>query len=1036
MTKRLYILALLTAFVQVQLWAQGGTQTTKLNATTNGTTINFTPAVGFILSDDDGGDANGRYSRNKDYRITVCGSCQAPLRLGFNFTQFDVAPGDTLFIYDGNSINAPCLAAANNNNSIIFRTFYTSNLNTSGCLTLRFKTNADTAIGKGFLMNTDCSYPCELITPVIEETYFKQLNGVIIETRQMTDYTEYDTAITIDPDFGDTNVLIDSTVYHGAVLCFGECLVLKAHGDYHHEYGAYNPTDETTVFRWDFGNGDTLVGIGQAAMTGVACYRQVDCYDITLSLTDSAGCESTTSAAIRVRLAQNPIKTIYDLANICSTDSLLVDAGYGNTSTISLAPIAANNVVSKTNPAKTFIPDGPYCPTTCFQAPVNFNEFPRGRGVQSKEDICSICINYEHEFMGDYELSIICPSQRKVVLKYKNAPTGMPAGTGAGSGTYTGHPYGGNSHHSYDTSPTCDSLANVFGDGEDYCFSRNGQYLLVTGTLANDVSATLVSNNYLGHTTAPNNYIDNVTHTFNPIPVPYNQAGQNAGTQSYSTKHPSDHANKLDYYLPADDFSQLVGCPLNGQWNVEICDTWGSDNGWVFSWSLDICGISSGAGCHYQVALDTIIWHPDTSYADFDLGHYRGAVVRSVGHDNLNYVSTPDTAGTFPINVRLIDEFGCIWDTATKITSTWTPAPDLGPDRIICDVEYAVLDAKDRHTPTCNYKYTWEPTGSHNDTIHTLRNVGASTLYTVAVYNEMNNLRCETRDSVRVNVNMQPVPNFDPGVFPLEGCEPFTLNIKSTSLYASNFRWEFGDGAVSYSENPTHSYSAGTYGFKLFVTTPEGCMDSLVYTDLITVYPSPVSRFSWDPVNPTILHPSVQFINLTEPQTPDVIFRWEVQYDKDNPEAYHTLTDVNPTFEWYSLTGQDFSANYKTRLIARTEQIAPSGNLIVCADTAESSILLINDYLQFPTVVTANGDGINDKFIIRNLVEGQGYPYNSLAIYNRWGNLVFFKENIASEDDFWDPGKDNIPAGTYFFRFSGKGYLGNVQRTGTIEVLK
>ncbi|MBQ9473718.1 MAG: gliding motility-associated C-terminal domain-containing protein [Bacteroidales bacterium] len=1036
MKKRLSVIALLLAVVQVQLWAQGGTQTTKLDATTNGTTINFSPSTGFILSDDDAGDSRGRYSRNKDYRITVCGSCQAPLRLGFTFSQFDVAPGDTLFIYDGNSINAPCLAAANNNNSIEFRTFFTSNLNSSGCLTLRFKTNADTAIGTGFLMSTDCSYPCELITPVIEETYFKQLDGVIIETRQMNDYNEYDTAMVVDPDFGDTTMDIQTTTYHGAVLCFGECLVLKAHGDYHHDYGAYNPTDATTTFRWDFGNGDTLVGIGPAAMTGVACYRQVDCYDITLSLTDSAGCESTTSASIRVRLAQNPIKTIYDLANICSSDSLLVNADYNSNSTITLAPIAANNVVSKTNPAKTFIPDGPNCPTQCYRAPVNFNEFPRGRAVQSKEDICSICINYEHEFMGDYELSIICPTQRKAVLKYKNAPTGMPAGTGAGSGTFNGYPYGGNSHHSYDTSPICDSLSNMYGDGLDYCFSRNSSYILVTGVVASDPAATVVSNNYMGHTGSAPTFIDQVSYTFGTIPAPYLQAGQTCGTQSFSTKHPSDHANKFDYYLPADDFSQLVGCPLNGQWDVEICDSWGSDNGWVFNWSLDICGISSGAGCHYQVALDTIIWTPDTSYADFDLGHYRGAVVRSVGHDNLNYVSTPDTAGTFPIKVRLIDEFGCIWDTATKITSTWTPAPDLGPDRVVCDVEYAVLDAKDRHTASCNYKFMWEPTGSNNDTIHTMRNVGSSTLYTVAVYNEMNNLRCEARDSVRVHVYMQPVPNFDPGVFPLEGCEPFTINITNTSQYATNFRWEFGDGAVSYSENPSHSYSAGTYDFRLYVSTPEGCNDSLVYKELITVYSSPKAGFSWNPVNPTILHPSVQFANHTDPQSPENIYRWEIQYDKDNPESYHTLTDVNPTFEWSSPDGTDFSSRYKARLIARTEQLGPSGNLIVCADTAESTILLINDFLQFPSVVTPNGDGINDKFIINNLIEGLGFPYNSLAVYNRWGERVFYKENIASEEDFWDPGKDNTPAGTYFYRFSGKGYLGNVQRTGTVEVLR
>ena len=47
-----------------------------------------------------------------------------------------------------------------------------------------------------------------------------------------------------------------------------------------------------------------------------------------------------------------------------------------------------------------------------------------------------------------------------------------------------------------------------------------------------------------------------------------------------------------------------------------------------------------------------------------------------------------------------------------------------------------------------------------------------------------------------------------------------------------------------------------------------------------------------------------------------------------------------------------------------------------------------------------------------------------------------YKENISKEEDFWDPADDNIPAGTYFWRFSGKGYLGDIQRNGAVEVIK
>jgi len=39
-------------------------------------------------------------------------------------------------------------------------------------------------------------------------------------------------------------------------------------------------------------------------------------------------------------------------------------------------------------------------------------------------------------------------------------------------------------------------------------------------------------------------------------------------------------------YTSENPFSDLIGCPLNGIWSVEICDNLGSDNGFIFDWSL------------------------------------------------------------------------------------------------------------------------------------------------------------------------------------------------------------------------------------------------------------------------------------------------------------------------------------------------------------------------------------------------------------------------------------------------------------------
>ena len=104
--------------------------------------------------------------------------------------------------------------------------------------------------------------------------------------------------------------------------------------------------------------------------------------------------------------------------------------------------------------------------------------------------------------------------------------------------------------------------------------------------------------------------------------------------------------------------------------------------------------------------------------------------------------------------------------------------------------------------------------------------------------------------------------------------------------------------------------------------------------------------------------------------------------------------------------------------------------------------------LQFPTLVTPNGDGYNDCFGITNLTkskEEQGlcYENNTLSIYNRWGKLVYHKKNINLEEDFWCP-SDNMPEGTYFYYFAAHSfydyttdnYLYMVRRHGTFELIR
>lgn len=1073
--KHIRQLLLSLVLVLVASGAKAQITTYSLDSANNGSVINFT---GNIYITDDGGSA-GIYSDPQSYTITIakndpcheCGS-EEMYRFALVFEAFDIDPLDTLFIYDGLSTSAPLLKMCNNSlNNMSDKLLFVSPNNNDQAFTLYFKVRYHANSHQGFVIRTTCEIPCEKAIPFINDTFYRATDGVPTKLQSWTQVPLYDS---IDGQ----RVQVGS--FPSIDLCAGSGAILYGHGEYTHNYGYYDLNDKNVEFRWHFGNfyRDSVVGMGATKITVEdTIFRDPMCYDVELTIdTKIPGCPIQTADRVKVRVAKKPLTrygTNLKVRTICTGDSILLSPNADDAFSIFFDTIAGVSTTSKINDVRTFIPDGPNCETPCYMAPVTFTEFPVGRTITDAADICSICINFEHEYMGDYRLAIVCPNGSRSVLKYGNpqhdhsTPPDCPDYVAFGDGTLAGFPYGG-SHVNYDANDVrvniehsnfdgdegeyCDSIYNPYGDGLNYCWSRNHDYTLVTGDAADVPTHFQPGEWYLGSYktgTRTVAYVDTVIHTFQNIPVQFVKAGETAGTLKFPTKHPSDYENKLDYYSPASDFSELIGCPLNGEWNVEVCDYWKQDNGWVFSWSMDICGVSYESDCDYVVNVDTVRFHPDSTYGDTTMGYYRGLQAHMV--DSMSaWLSSPDTAGSFPLLITLIDDFGCQWDTSTTISTVWTPEPHLPEELHLCSSDIATLDANDAHSryaalvegdaaKKIDYKYSfiWEPNGQTSDTIQTERHLQASRKYIVEVTNTgFENTRCVTRDTTLMIVNPQPQPNFDANVYPFEGCEPFTLNIQNNTKYATQHKWVFGDGSVSYLENPSHTYAAGTYDFKYYAVSDSGCIDSLIYTNLVSVYPHPVANFNWNPVHPSVLNPSIQLQNLSYPQLPSNTYYWEFQYDKDNPYSFHTQTEANPSFTWVSDDGRDLTGEYLIRLIARTDNQAPSGQTVQCADTIENTVLLVNDFLQFPNVVTPNGDGINDILEIKNLIEGLAYPNNQLDIYNRWGSCVYHVENISRREDFWDPAATNSPTGTYFYKFTGVGYNGPIERTGAIEVLR
>ena len=92
----------------------------------------------------------------------------------------------------------------------------------------------------------------------------------------------------------------------------------------------------------------------------------------------------------------------------------------------------------------------------------------------------------------------------------------------------------------------------------------------------------------------------------------------------------------------------------------------------------------------------------------------------------------------------------------------------------------------------------------------------------------------------------------------------------------------------------------------------------------------------------------------------------------------------------------------------------------ICAEAKVKIVILEDKPIVIHNGISANGDGVNDGFIIEHI---EGYPKNNLKIFNRWGVLVYEKDGYTNREPF--DGHSNgrvtisaeskLPQGTYYY---------------------
>lgn len=93
----------------------------------------------------------------------------------------------------------------------------------------------------------------------------------------------------------------------------------------------------------------------------------------------------------------------------------------------------------------------------------------------------------------------------------------------------------------------------------------------------------------------------------------------------------------------------------------------------------------------------------------------------------------------------------------------------------------------------------------------------------------------------------------------------------------------------------------------------------------------------------------------------------------------------------------------------------------ICSDGCECSTAKVTINVgedaacAIPSIITPNGDGINDLFVIPCFIDDTNYPSSQISIFNRWGDEVYRSE--IPYRNTWDGtfNGENLPVGTYFY---------------------
>jgi PKD repeat protein/subtilisin-like proprotein convertase family protein len=278
------------------------------------------------------------------------------------------------------------------------------------------------------------------------------------------------------------------------------------------------------------------------------------------------------------------------------------------------------------------------------------------------------------------------------------------------------------------------------------------------------------------------------------IGVLYDYCWTPGATQTISSACSSNSTIPPGNYLPEGNFSGLIGCPINGTWQICFRDNLYSDDGTVCNFELQFA--------ESVLPSEDSIWSFENTYNP-DLFEWTGDGMET--NSGGTAIAHPSTSGDQVFTFSATDDFGCTFDTTVIVhvlsandpSCCTQPYPVAGDDISLCQNTYT-LNGETTAGNTVNWSMVsgpgnaaWQNQNSPNATV----TVDAWGIYVFEIYEENLGPACSATDQVQVQ--FWPVPN---ATFNYVSADCYgdvvQVNYIGNATAAATYTWGFGNATV------------------------------------------------------------------------------------------------------------------------------------------------------------------------------------------------------------------------------------------------